>query len=253
MSKRMVHVVPFVGRNDSNCQNLNLLMSADNVYLMDNHRAALWCWLQKIKPSEGFKLLHIDAHYDLSRSEVAHGKVEALSIPSLSIQEYLDIESKYPNLESRYKMFRWDNYLSFLLEFFGKNMTEAYLSTHNLIHNPEFQGKYEEIPPVDLIDQLNNVIGRDKTPWIINVDIDYFFASSSFKQKRHQVFHEEFVDRFIELIDLTKANNQLGVLTIALSPECCRDGEDNRTGWSKSEKLAKKILNKLGYDFTLDL
>lgn len=42
------HLIPFRGRNHSGPINQNLLWHYRNIYLMDNHRAALWCWQQEI-------------------------------------------------------------------------------------------------------------------------------------------------------------------------------------------------------------
>jgi hypothetical protein len=42
--------VDFRGRNRSGPYNQNFLWRRDSVYVMDNHRAAFWCWLQRIDP-----------------------------------------------------------------------------------------------------------------------------------------------------------------------------------------------------------
>lgn len=40
--------VPFKGRHDSLATRQNFLWQYGNVYVMDNRRAALWCWLREI-------------------------------------------------------------------------------------------------------------------------------------------------------------------------------------------------------------
>lgn len=42
-----------------------MLWQNDKVYVMDNHRDAAWCWLQKCQTEERYNFMHIDQHYDL--------------------------------------------------------------------------------------------------------------------------------------------------------------------------------------------
>ena len=42
-----------------------MLWQNGNVYVMDNHRDAAWCWLQQCKTEELYNFMHIDQHYDL--------------------------------------------------------------------------------------------------------------------------------------------------------------------------------------------
>ena len=41
-------LVPFKGRNTSGIYEQNFLWRDGAVYVMDNHRAALWCWIQHL-------------------------------------------------------------------------------------------------------------------------------------------------------------------------------------------------------------
>ena len=50
---------------DSGCYDMNFLYNSGKFYFMDNHKAAAWCWSQKIDPSETCNFFHIDKHYDL--------------------------------------------------------------------------------------------------------------------------------------------------------------------------------------------
>ena len=42
-----------------------MLWQNDNVYVMDNHRDAAWCWLQQCMKEEQYNFMYIDQHYDL--------------------------------------------------------------------------------------------------------------------------------------------------------------------------------------------
>jgi len=45
-------LVPFTGRNESDVWSQNFVWKKDNIYIMDNHRAALWCWLKQLNASD---------------------------------------------------------------------------------------------------------------------------------------------------------------------------------------------------------
>lgn len=59
-------LVPFKGRNQTSMFGVNVLWRERNVYIMDNHRCALWCWLQEIPGEDRLSVFHVDAHYDLA-------------------------------------------------------------------------------------------------------------------------------------------------------------------------------------------
>ena len=63
-------IVPFTGRNHSGATEQNSLCRSGNVYVMDNHRAALWCWLQELDLSKPHSLIHIDRHTDTLQSQM---------------------------------------------------------------------------------------------------------------------------------------------------------------------------------------
>jgi len=55
-------LVDFKGRKSSGVYNQNFLWRSGSVYVMDNHRAAMWCWLQHVDPNHPHAILHIDRH-----------------------------------------------------------------------------------------------------------------------------------------------------------------------------------------------
>lgn len=46
----------------SGCYNMNFLFNNGKFYIMDNHLAAAWCWLQKIDTSKRYGLFHCGRH-----------------------------------------------------------------------------------------------------------------------------------------------------------------------------------------------
>ena len=63
-------IVPFKGRNDTGVYNQNFVWSDGHVYVMDNHRAAAWCWAQHVDPATSHALVHIDRHNDTLQSQL---------------------------------------------------------------------------------------------------------------------------------------------------------------------------------------
>jgi len=52
-------------RDQSGPVNDNFLWQSDSLYVMDNHRLALWCWWQYLDNNPGYiNFVHIDRHYD---------------------------------------------------------------------------------------------------------------------------------------------------------------------------------------------
>jgi hypothetical protein len=57
-------LIPWRERGYSGQVRDNLLWRLDRLYVMDNHRLALWCWWQRLPESERWHYLHVDCHYD---------------------------------------------------------------------------------------------------------------------------------------------------------------------------------------------
>jgi hypothetical protein len=63
-------ILPFLGRNRSGPSEDNFLWRTGSTYIMDNHRDALWCWLQHLIPGKEYNLFHIDRHFDMLDSRI---------------------------------------------------------------------------------------------------------------------------------------------------------------------------------------
>ena len=64
MSSHIEWIYPFRGRNESLGTSQNFLWRNDSVFIMDNHRAGAWCWMQGDLARHPHSVLHIDAHFD---------------------------------------------------------------------------------------------------------------------------------------------------------------------------------------------
>ena len=100
-------IVPFKGRNFSGALQQNFLCRSENIYVMDNHRAALWCWLQQVDLTKPHSLIHIDRHNDTRWSRMEQW-LQNLPNWEGGIDEYLNKEYNCEGFMS--PVIQWDNY-----------------------------------------------------------------------------------------------------------------------------------------------
>ena len=119
--------VPFKGRIHSGVANQNFLCRSGSVHVMDNHRAALWCWLQELDLEEPHSLIHIDRHTDTLQSRLDEW-MQRLPSWTADIDAYL--AQTYRMEAHDHPVIRWDNYLSIHLREFGKSLQTVRCLTH---------------------------------------------------------------------------------------------------------------------------
>ena len=74
------------------------IWESDNhpIYIMDNHLAAAWCWMQECNPNEEYNFMHIDQHSDLKGC----GNPSIIDFikrnPKISFEKYKQIKSEFP-------------------------------------------------------------------------------------------------------------------------------------------------------------
>lgn len=229
-----VDLIPFKGRNRSLAEGQNLLSQNDRFFVMDNHRAALWCWLRDV-PSKNICFLHIDMHWDCLDS-ITEDIWRGLSKPvsEMTITEYLGY--LHPNYD--FELFRWDNYLPPYLQHHGARIERTYAACHGIGHAIPFD---EEIAPHAILYSLENIFeNHEDVNWIVNVDCDYFFT----QQRKTQLFHDRVAADIGSLIGKLNRDGSLHCCTVALSPECCG-------GWPESEHIASTLLDSAGVPFRI--
>ena len=235
-------LLPFLGRNTSLSTAMNFLFRQGNIYVMDNHRAALWCWMQHITPKKRYSLFHIDAHYDTRSVNGASWLSSVPDLASLSLADYLAFGTERAGTEN-WPLISWDNYLSLFFEKYPTLLSECFLATHQMGDQPEATVKYEHMIPRVFSESFPSFLtDYSSDGWILNLDIDYFFCKSG--DDYIPMFSDAFMDRFIEAIAEVVRRQQLLCMTIALSPECCG-------GWRASEEMCSRIASKLGINFQL--
>jgi len=236
-------LVPFKGRNHSGPTNQNFLWKQGNAYVMDNHRAALWCWLNEMNLNEPHSMIHIDRHYDALGSRIEEW-LRHLPAWKGSISDYLEKSCKSEVFGGQnIPVIRWDNYLSIYLKEFGAHLENLHLLTHDDGDKPDWEGAFhEEI--WHLPSNFSYWLNQGEVPWVVNIDLDYFFYESS-REPRIMV-SDGFLDELFEAISESFEKGRIGVLTVCLTPD-----PPFTSGWGETEKLAARLLKKLGLEFCL--
>lgn len=246
-------IYPFQGRGSSGSHGVNFLWTEYNIYIMDNHLFALWCWSQHYQGQEGVDLFHVDAHYDSDL--ICDLEVQACpeDIHNLDIEAYLEIENPLPFTplsqededDSLYHfLFHWSNYLSFFMHRYHHRLNSIFFCTQKRGRPPNSEWNAIELEFDGLLERLRCSQIRSA---IINIDFDYFVDMRQDSVSGDTCYFLAGQDRLELLFAEVQRLNSLGrllVLTICLSPECCGT-------WSLSEEILAIAGNILGLDFRL--
>ena len=94
----------------SGCYGSVMLWQNSNVYVMDNHLSAAWCWLQSCDRQKKYNFMHIDRHYDML--DCFHDEdLELLrNNPHMPYDEFKELK-RTKDIGEKYGLFRWDNYI----------------------------------------------------------------------------------------------------------------------------------------------
>lgn len=233
-------LVNFKGRNPSGPYNQNFLWKDKNIYIMDNHRAALWCWLQELEIKQKYNIFHIDRHYDNLNSRMPEWKKYVPDIKHISIDEYLNTSYQMEDwMPSRVPIFRFDNYLSLLYECYTNLIDESHYVTHEDGDKPEIK-KLHEHKIWDLPTNFIHWCTSNENKWILNIDLDFFFCEKDGNEI--QFISEEYISDFAKQIKHLLNNNKIAVITLCLSPEFCG-------GWKNSERILTVLCSIIEINF----
>jgi hypothetical protein len=162
---------------ESTWKNLNFIYNSGKVYFMDNHLAAAWCWMQKVRTDSICNFFHIDRHYDMvgmTQSVNAHIVEKQISISDLSIEGYLGLR-QITTGDQIVPLFRYDTYLMNLVYAYPQIFELSYFATHqDGTKNDDLD--ITEVEVVSLERNIEYWIRENTTRrWIVNIDLDYFF------------------------------------------------------------------------------
>ena len=202
---------------ESGRENLNFLLKYSKVYVMDNHLAAGWCWLQEVKVGDTCCFFHVDQHQDLLDDSPIERYNTISDNPHLSLDEYTALE--FDNGYGMSKVIRWDTYIKQMQHLSPSWFSECLFACPDPVQDP---ARSTDIPlniiynpgPLELYDNVHYWINRHSEPFIFNLDLDYFF-----NDRGMQLFSDDYIHAFAS--DVNMAMDRIAVMTIALSPECC--------------------------------
>lgn len=237
-------LVPFKGRHWSGPLTQNFLWKHGNVYIMDNHRAAMWCWVKELDKEQHVNIFHIDEHYDALYSQMKEWLEALPRIEALTIGEYLEQNYLPPGSSTRAPIVRWDNYLSLFLEHYGDQVGTFYCVTHRVGDRPKWKGMLElaaDRVPANIKSVMENA---EDDKWIVNVDLDYFFCNQAGRRK--PLFSVEYIETIFGEIRECHEKDRITCLTLCLTPD-----EGYTGGWEQAEALCEQVCRILGVDFSL--
>lgn len=225
----IIHIPNNLYKKDSGSENLNFLLHYPKTYIMDNHLAAGWGWLQELDSKESYCFFHIDQHDDLCDGGNYDLFVHLKGNPHISIEDYTNLE--FCREQFKYKVFRWDNYIRQIQYLFPQWFSESSFACHERVcdKHPLLNIHYNPTP-FELYDNIEYWVGRESKDFIFNLDIDYFFS------KGMCIFSDGYIKSFAQ--ELNRAMRKIAVLTIALSPECCG-------GWANSIRVFNILAEEL--------
>ena len=234
--EKLIDIKPRTGEY---CFGTDLLYKKGNIYLMDNHRMAAWCWANYIDDNEKYTIIHIDKHYDTLGNQIKEWTAPIKNgLNNLSLKEYDNIEYQKCEFE-RYRIFKWDNYIPIFHHYYSNQINGYIFYTHNMGDIPKNLEKHiTHYSTYCLVNNFYDYFSEYEDNLIINLDIDYFFCDNPVFKFLSDYAIERFIEAIMKLIV-----NPKNILTIALSPECCG-------GWENSLAFVREYLSK--YEIIVD-
>lgn len=235
--------------------NGEMLWQNGNIYVMDNHRCATWCWLQQCKYDDRYNFMHIDRHYDMSKYYYEEDLIPLLENPHMDYEEYSNLIRQ----DGEYKSLSWDNYILFAYDL----RPDWFLTNVFLTHKEGdvcvgWRGnvmRFIEKEPSDIINQIRRYLmeitndtegvldGTSELKWIVNIDLDIIFNTSE-EGKLFEFYDEDTIRDIAKLIQ--NAMDKIQVLTIAISPEFIA-GVDMREKWNNGFKKLKILAEEISF------
>lgn len=209
---------------------LNLLWQKENVnvFIMDNHLAAGWAWMNHLDETKSYNFFHVDRHADLCCGKAEQKRLnEIISELPFSIQQYTGytFDNGISTPEPPYnKVFSWNNYIKQTQCLFPEWFHVSYFACRGDVKDPDTRLPLNITycpKPFELYKNIEFWVTclEANRKWIFNLDLDYFFDDEYMR-----IFSDEYILAFAE--DLKKAMDNIAILTIAMSPECCGSWEN---------------------------
>ena len=230
-----------------------MLWMNKNVYVMDNHRDAAWCWLQQCKDEEKYNFMHIDRHYDMGDYYKDEDLVPVRNNPRMAYEDMMNLKRS----DGTCKILRWDNYIRYVYELRqnwfinnlfitqkegdicdGWNRKKMSLSEKEELYLISWLNQYLIEDPQYMYDMVE---GSGALKWIVNLDLDFFFYHYD-----DNVYVQLFSDDYIRIVAklLQQAMDKIQVLTIAISPDCLK-GEGMKQKWNNGFRILEIMAEEI--------
>lgn len=114
--------------------------------------------------------------------------------------------------------------------------------THDDGDPPVFDGTLFS-PPWDLPANIDFWLDERRAPWIVNIDLDYFFCEAD--EGFEPMFSDNYLEAFGKGLKEAMDRGVVSVITLCLTPDSFTPG------WDATEALATRILDMLESQFSL--
>jgi hypothetical protein len=220
----------------------SILYAQDNLYLMDNHRLALWCWLRHLETHSRYHILHMDQHLDFD--PVKPGRIPGgfWTIRERTVEEFLSMEAVG---EAGVLAVDWTNYMSTLVA----DCQNWVSSIDFCMHEPQdfddtqtpLRTRYDVDQAGALIQQTLREVnsGELSERLILNIDIDLLFHEDEDTGRVVRFRDASFLRSLGEGLRSLRETGQVEVVTVALSPGQCRS-------WQAAMDGARQLFLGMG-------
>lgn len=229
-----------------------MLWQNDNVFVMDNHKSASWCWLQQCDDEERYNFMHIDRHYDMGDYYCDEDLIPVKEDPRMAYDKLMSLNRS----DKEFLLLRWDNYIRYVYELRPQWFTSNIFITQkdgDICNGWNRKKKMiiSEREELYLIAWLNQYLvedtkymcdvvdGSSELKWNVNLDLDFFFYHHG-DDFNGQVFSDTYVRAVAKL--LQKGMDRIHTLTIAISPDCL-SGNGMKEKWDNGFRILE-IMSK---------
>jgi hypothetical protein len=231
-------LIPWTSRGKSGAVSENLLWRSGRVYVMDNHRLALWCWWQHFAEAECWEFFHVDRHYDSLWQKFDPWPVNTTAQHRKDLEAFRSATVHHSGADL--ELYRWDTVTSALYSLHSNALARVRFATGDEGDRPQIPAasfvRPWSVPGVlrDLAQPAEDLA----YPQIIDIDVDYF-TYHDLDGAFGQVFSDTYILEIGESLRQGLDSGRFGVVTIALSP-------DTTGSWPLAERILGLLLSKIG-------